>query len=46
MQRTTPDFERKGVPEMRFNPHEYQTNAIQFLAENNRGALLLDMGLG
>ena len=31
---------------MKFNPHEYQAKAIQFLSENDRSALLLDMGLG
>lgn len=31
---------------MKFNPHEYQEYAIQFIKKNSIAALLLDMGLG
>ncbi|MCC8013659.1 MAG: DEAD/DEAH box helicase [Eubacterium sp.] len=31
---------------MKFNPHDYQKYAIQFLTQNKAAALLLDMGLG
>ncbi|MCD7777165.1 MAG: DEAD/DEAH box helicase [Clostridiales bacterium] len=31
---------------MKFNPHDYQKYAIQFLIQNKAAALLLDMGLG
>lgn len=31
---------------MKFNPHEYQKYAIQFIKKNPISALLLDMGLG
>lgn len=31
---------------MKFNPHNYQRYAIDFIKENEVAALLLDMGLG
>ena len=31
---------------MRFNPHEYQKYAIEFIEEHEKAVLLLDMGLG